>query len=246
MTLHAQVLGLREEYPQALALIEEAIQALYPASSPPKNMFPPGFRTPWHICEWLKREVGDDAGADEVVKVAALEYQEPQALVRYAGRLMQERDLESYEESMSKAAAGGLPEACQKLANFYLLTSLGQYPRRGDVEWPTAEKIEKEEAKQATPNQEWGLSSFFNRSLSRADYHKLAREWYEVACIHGNKDAALTFSLLLRQEGDFALGRHYLDMAAQKLDLAAIRGYRVNWDKENVAMGSEHFSKLTV
>lgn len=226
------------------------MQAIHPASSPPKNGFPPGFRTPWHVCEWLKRKVGDEAGADEVVKVAALEYQEPQALVRYAGRLMQQGgDLELYEESMSKAAAGGHPEACQKLANFYLLTSLGQFPRRGEKECPTADEIEKEkEEERATPrNQKWSLSSFFNRSLPRKDYHKLAREWYEVACIHGSQDAALTFSLLLRQEGDFALGRYYLDMAAQKSDLAsAIRGYRVNWDKANIAMGSEHFRRLAV
>lgn len=247
MTLHAQVLGLREEYTPALALIEEVMQAIYPASSRPKTMFPQGFRTPWYICEWLKREVGDDAGADEVVKVAALEYQEPQALIRYAGRLMQEGDLELYEESMSKAAAGGHPEACQRLANFYLLTSLGRYPRRGEKECPTAEEIEKEKEEQATRNRKWSLSSFFNRSLPRADYHKLAREWYEVACIHGSHDAALTFSLLLRQEGDYALGRYYLDMAAQKSDLAsAIRGYRVNWDKGNIAMGAEHFTRLAV
>lgn len=247
MTIHAQVLGLREEYPQALAMIEEVMQAIHPATSPPKTEFPPGFRTPWHVCEWLKRKVGDDAGADEVIKVAALEYQEPQALFRYAQRLMQEGDLEAYEQNMSKAASDGHPEACQKLANFYLLTSLGQYPRRGEKECPTAEEIKREEQEQVAGKAKWSLSSLFDHSMLRADYYKLAREWYEVACIHGSQDAALTFSLLLRQEGDFALGRYYLDMAAQKSDLAsAIRGYRVNWENGKIAMGTEHFKRLAV
>lgn len=241
MTLHAQALMLREQYAQALALIEEVMRVIHPVTpsrTPTDKEFPAGIRPPWRVYEEINRKMGDDAAAARAVEVAALEYQDPQALVSYARRLMQQGDLEKYEECMSKAAAAGNAEACNRLANFYFLTSLGHYPRRGEKDAPQSQlqPQQRQEQQQKTTVGNW-ISSLFARTLSLGDYLNLAREWYELACNYGSHDAALTLSLLLRLNGNLDLGRQYLEIAAQKPELvSAIRGYRVNWDKTELTM----------
>ena len=244
MTLHAQALGLRGRHNEAIPLIEEVMQAIKPESTPPTLVtggFLAGFPLPWDVYEWLKREVGDGVAAAEAVKLAAVEYHEPSALVKYAKHVLSEEgDLELYEECMSKAASAGHPEACQKLANFYILTSVGRFPRRGDGSSKPPLNAE------GSKNKGTWLATLFNRSLSLSDYGELAREWYQIACLHGSHEAALTFSLLLREEGDYELGKLYLDMAAMKPELVpAIRGYRVNWDTQGLALVVD-YAKLEV
>lgn len=244
MTLHAQALGLRRRHNDAIPLIEEVMGAIKPDSNPPTLVnggFLGGFPLPWDVYEWLKREVGDHDAAVEAVKLAALEYHEPSALVKYANHVLAEKeDLELYEECMSKAASAGHPEACRKLANFYLLTSVGRYPRRGE-----GSAKQPLQANGSGPKRSW-LSSLFNRSLSLPDYGKLARGWYRIACLHGSRKAALTFSLLLREQGDYQTGKLYLEMAAMEPELLpAIRGYRVNWDNQELSLVVD-YAKLEV
>lgn len=254
MTLHAQALGLRGRYTEAIPLIEEVMQTIKPEASPPTLVtggFLSGFTPPWEVYEWLKLEAGDHVGAAEAVKLAATEYDEPKALVAYAKHVISDKkDFETFEECMSKAASAGNPEACQKLADFYLLTSIGLYPRRGDSSNAVANVANKPKSQQkqqqqmetdGTENKGTWLTNLFNRSLSRSDYRKLARNWYELACLHGSHEAALTFSLILRGEGDYVLGKHYLDLAAQKPDLLpVIRGYRVNWENRELELAVDY------
>lgn len=239
MTLHAQALGLRGRYSEAIPVIEQVMQVIKPEASPPTLVtggFLSGFTPPWEVCEWLKRETGDHDGAAEVVKLAATEYHEPKALVAYANHVVSDKgDFETFEECMSKAASAGNPEACQKLADFYLLISIGRYPRRGDGTSEQHQQHQQHQQPQETDGKGNWLTNLFNRSLSRSDYRKLAREWYELACLHGSHEAALTFSLILRAEGDYVLGKHYLDLAAQKTELLpVIRSYRVNWENREL------------
>ena len=250
MTLHAQALGLRGRYTEAVPLIEEVMQSIKPEASPPTLVtggFLSGFTPPWEVYEWLKRQTGDHAGAAEAVKLAATEYHEPKALAEYAKHIVSDKkDFEIFEECMSKAASAGNPEACQKLADFYLLTSMGRYPRRGESSRSNANN--KQQQKETEGNEKKGtwLTNLFNRSLSRSEYRKLAREWYELACLHGSHEAALTFSLILRGEGDYVLGKHYLDLAAQKQELLPVtRSYRVNWENRELDLTVD-YKKLEV
>lgn len=233
MTLHARVLILREQYNEALALIEEVMRVIRPVttSRPSQDKHFPLDMAPWNVYEEVNRKMGNDDAADKAVETAAREYQDPQALFRLAGRHMKDGDLENYEACMSKAASTGNADACRKLANFYYLTCLGHYPRRGEDATEQKQRQQQEQQKKS-----W-ISSFFGRMLSPDDYLNLAREWYELACTHGSHDAALTMSLLLRLDGKFDFGKQYLEMAAQKPGLAsAIRGYRVNWDNKELTM----------
>lgn len=253
MTLHAHVLGFRGQYTEALVLIDEVMGAIYPTHLGPLTLnfndtFPETLPQPWEVYEWLKRRTGDDEAADAAVRRAAVEFQDPKALVVHAGRLMERGDLEMYEECLCKAATAAHPDACRKLANFYFLIIIGRYPRRGEKDTVQQQQQQQQEHQEQTASStvlSW-LSCFYNRSLPLDDYYKLAREWYELACAHGNSDAALTFALLLREEGNVELGRHYLDMAAMKPGLASsLRGYRVNWENLDVPMKVD-FEKLDV
>lgn len=232
MTLHARVLILREQYNEALALMEEVMRVIRPVTTSrlSQDKHFPLDMAPWQVYEDVNRKLGNDAAADKAIEIAAGEYQDPQALFTLAGRHMKDGDLENYEACMSKVASTGNADACRKLANFYFLTCLGRYPRRGE------DTTQKQQEQQQQQKKSW-ISSFFGRMLSLDGYLNLSREWYELACTHGSHDAALTMSLLLRLDGKFDLGKQYLEMAAQKPGLAsAIRGYRVNWDNTELTM----------
>lgn len=237
MTLHARVLILREQYNEALAMIEEVMRIIRPVTTSriSQDKHFPLDMAPWNVYEEANRKIGNDAAADKAVETAARDYQDPQALYRLAGSYMKDGDLENYEACMSKAASTGNADACRKLANFYYLTCLGHYPRRGEN--ATEQKQRQQEQQQQKQQKKSWISYFFGRMLSPDDYLNLAREWYELACTNGSHDAALTMSLLLRLDGKFDLGKQYLEMAAQKPGLAsAIRGYRVNWNNTELTM----------
>lgn len=152
--LQAKVLGLRGQFAEGVALIEKVMEDIYPTRLPPSpaddillgGQIPP----PWEVYAWLRESLGDHSATDEIVKVAALNYQDPQALIRYAQIRKLAGDLEMYEECMSRAARAGNVEACRKLANFYYLTFHGRFPRRGER---IQEKPVQEET-QANPNAE--------------------------------------------------------------------------------------------
>ncbi|GMF70519.1 unnamed protein product [Aspergillus oryzae] len=169
--------------------------------------------TPWRVYAGLKEKVGDPMGADEVMRRAALEYEDPAALQDYASLLMREMDLEGYEGCMSKAASSGDVMACLKLANFYYLTSKGWFPRRGVKvsDGDNAKAIPKltrtvDPAKSVEEKKPGALGRFFSflsaDVKSHAEYRKLAVDWYELAVKQGNSRAALLLAIIERENGN--------------------------------------------
>lgn len=136
MILHAAALHRRGQTDEAIAMMDEVMSRIYPTKIQPSvynDIHLDGcIESPWVLQALLKESIGDSSASNEVIKAAALTYQDPDALIRYAQIKMGEGDLEMYEECMSKAATAGNAEACWKLANFYYLTFHGRFPRRGE------------------------------------------------------------------------------------------------------------------
>ncbi|KAJ9313322.1 hypothetical protein DTO271D3_6381 [Paecilomyces variotii] len=221
--MYAQILGRRGQYREAIAAMEKLMQRIHPTKLLPSMMedisMNGNLEPPWKIYAWLTEKVGDRAATDETLKVAALEYQDPSALVTYAHVMQTQGDLEMYEECMNKAATAGDAEACRKLANFYYLTHHGRFPRRED---------------QNTSGIRSRIVSLFKQSRTKDDYRKLAIDWYELSFNHGSKKAALLLSMLLREDGDSDLGREFLSFAAAEDKLLSLtKKLADNWDNKD-------------
>ncbi|KAL4894945.1 hypothetical protein BDV59DRAFT_175296 [Aspergillus ambiguus] len=118
---------------------------------------------------------------------------------------------------MSMAAMAGHADACRRLANFYHLTAMRRFPRRGAkttvVASATSEaapgvEMEVEEADQGF------LARFFPRFYApkpHGEYRALALDWYHVAASHASNaphvkgdilsKTALVVALIVREEG---------------------------------------------
>lgn len=256
MVLHAKILGLRNEYKEAFDLLENKV---FPFLSPTLRR-PMFFRdivlggqleSPWRLYALLNARYDTQytskkhrARSDEALRVAALQYQDADALIEYASLMMNANNLDMYEECMSKAATAGNGKACLFLANFYYLTYLGKYPTRGERTiqannsvpetpppnaFPTKTKSKSQDPEvSTTPSNpimdvarftyKW-VSSFFNQSMQRSEYRKLANDWYYLAYRHGEPRAAFMMALLARENGEMAIGRVFLDQAQMEHDL---------------------------
>lgn len=228
MVVHAKVLSQRGQYKEALALLEKVMPRIYPTKIQPpmgeditlKGRIEP----PWKLYAWLKEKVGDRKATDETLKMAALEYQDPEALVTYAQIMQLEGKMEMYEECLNKAATAGDPEACRKLANFYYLTYHGRFPLPDEGEG---------EGKKNQGFLHRRISALFGQSRTREDYRKLAIDWYELAFNHGSRKAALILSMLLREDGHSEVGKQYLEVAeTERKFLPFVKRLKENWDSK--------------
>lgn len=270
MTLHAKILGLRKRYPEALSLIEQVMALIYPSKIPVAK--DGGFamariEPPWHVYAWLKEKAqaqanaitktgkaaaavaGAEAGAgDDLLRSAALDYNDPESLVQYATVRMQAGDLAMYEDCMRRAATAGNAEACRRLANFYYLTSLGRYPRRGvreaeatamaPVEAATSLSSQARERNNCNRGKFFALLSSVFGPQPRAEYRKLATEWYELAFSHGNEQAALVLAVLLREDGSASRGLQLLEQIEGSPSLGSqVRRIKAQWDDRDREVG---------
>ncbi|KAF7161824.1 hypothetical protein CNMCM5623_007289 [Aspergillus felis] len=265
MTLHAKILGLRKRYADALRLVEQVMALIYPSKVPVAK--DGGFamariEPPWRVYAWLKEKANAttktgtataaEAGTqtDGLLRSAALDYQDPASLVQYATARMQAGDLAMYENCMSRAATAGNAEACRRLANFYYLTSLGRYPRRGVREAEAEATAPVETATKPTPSPSSQTSEPRNRGkfsalLSsvfgpqpRAEYRKLATEWYELAFSHGNEQAAVALAVLLREDGSAARGLQLLKQIEGSPSFGPlVRRIKSQWDEQDQEVG---------
>ncbi|GIK03372.1 hypothetical protein Aspvir_007441 [Aspergillus viridinutans] len=269
MTLHAKILGLRKRYGDAIRLIEQVMTLIYPSKVPVAK--DGGFamariEPPWRVYAWLKEKAkaqansttktgtatADEAGTqtDDLLRSAALDYQDPESLVQYATARMQAGDLAMYEDCMSRAATAGNAEACRRLANFYYLTSLGRYPRRGVREAEAEATAPAEAATEPTSSASSQSSEPSNRGTfsallssvfgpqPRAEYRKLATEWYELAFSHGNEQAALVLAVLLREDGSAARGLQLLEQIEGSPSLGPlVRRIKSQWDEQDQEVG---------
>ncbi|RHZ59569.1 hypothetical protein CDV55_106216 [Aspergillus turcosus] len=267
MTLHAKILGLRKRYPEALALIEQVMALIYPSKVPVAK--DGGFamakiEPPWRVYAWLKEKAqanattkrggtpaaaaaGAEAG-DDLLRSAALDYNDPESLVQYATARLQAGDLAMYEDCMSRAATAGNAEACRRLANFYYLTSLGRYPRRGvredeaeatgPVEAATSPSSQTKEPSNSNRGTFSALLSRVFGPQPRAAYRKLATEWYELAFSHGNEQAALVLAVLLREDGSASRGLQLLEQIEGSPSLGPlVKRIKAQWDDLNQEVG---------
>ncbi|PKX92798.1 uncharacterized protein P174DRAFT_513321 [Aspergillus novofumigatus IBT 16806] len=252
----APILGLRKRYADALRLIEQVMALIYPSKVPVAKDGGFGMariEPPWRVYAWLKEKANANANAntktgeagtqtDDLLRSAALDYQDPESLVQYATARMQAGDLAMYEDCMSRAATAGNAEACRRLANFYYLTSLGRYPGRGVREdtapVEAATKPTSSASSQTSEPRDRGkffalLSSVFGPQ-PRAEYRKLATEWYELAFSHGSEQAAVVLAVLLREDGSAARGLQLLEQIEGSSSLGPlVRRIKSQWDERD-------------
>jgi hypothetical protein len=223
IALHSKVLGKREQYQEALVLLEKVMEWTYPTRLQPSTFEDVTLggllEPPWQLYAWLKESIGDQKATNAMLEMAALEYHDPKALVDYAHLMRVQGNTAMYEECMNKAATAGNPEACRKLANFYLLTYLGRLPSQQSEDKSFRARI----------------SRFFGQSRTPEDYRKLAVNWYELAFAHGSNMAALILAILLREAGHLELGLEYLRHAEEGRKFPKlIARLKKNWENDDV------------
>lgn len=266
LLIQAKIAGLRGDFNLAFKLLENKV---LPYLSPSKRMplvtediALQGFLdSPWRLYALLRaqhdvrfKSEESRLKSNEALRMAALVYQDPEALVDYASHMMNEGNLDMYEECMSKAATAGNSKACLFLANFYYLTFHGMYPTRGERQEPlnTKNKTSAPKTKgEPTPSKsvlallsqspafksaadtvyEW-TSSFFHQSMKRPQYRELAEDWYHLACSHGEPRAAFMTALMARENGHSIEGRVFLDEAESEPDpdfQAKLKALKERW-----------------
>lgn len=220
--LHAQIQGRRGKYESAFGQFENRI---FPRVSPTRkrpNMFSSiqigdKLDSPYRTYALLRAAHDQQFGsaesrqkADEAIRIAAMEFNDPEALTEYASVMMNEGNLDMYEECMCKAATAGHGKASFYLGNFYYLTFLGKYKTRGEREsnqnrWPPAWMARLTGLNDPARSSSYVnksmkyIASFLNRSMPQKAYHQLASDWYYVAFAQGHKSAPFMVALLKRE-----------------------------------------------
>ncbi|KAL5048306.1 hypothetical protein BDW71DRAFT_178333 [Aspergillus fruticulosus] len=234
MVLWAKFQGLRGHYREAMRLVQEVMRLIEPSRvQPHRNEIPTingMIEPPWELYMWLRREEKkarrgrrtdvkgvadtntDSLDTDEVaaMRLGAIEYQDPNMLMRYAQHCKEQHQMDKYEEHMGRAAASGHKDACRKLGNYYYLVAAGHYPRPGAR---PAERANKKGA-QEWPRRVMGcegannpegffakLFSYFGPRPFR-EYRSLAMEWWRVGWAQGCGTSGLNLARLLLQDGD--------------------------------------------
>jgi TPR repeat protein len=196
---YCKVLGRREQHREAIALLEKLMRRIYPTKT--RQLIRDDItlygrlEAPWWEYSWHKARLGEFDASEEMLRLGAMEYQEPRAMVEYAFILWQKDDAHGYLECMNKAATAGNAEACLKLANYYYLKSLEKRVAP-EVQEPDGFSVKV---------QRW-LGMF----RTADDYRELAMDWYEISALHGNHDAALILAMILREDGDSKGGLRWL------------------------------------
>lgn len=240
IVLHAKILGQRGMLKEGIALLETKVLPFVSPRGLNQSPFEDvslsgGVELPHKLYAMLQAAYDTHSPesrkkVDEAIRVAALEYHDAESLVDFASLAMNDNDLDTYEECMSMAATAGLPKACLYLANFYYLTFHGKYATRGERQsgslpstsppkssaTPTNALVTSPQ-NMAGPLLTW-ISSFFGKSLSRKEYHGLARDWYQLASWHGEPRAAFMLALIYREDGFDLDGRVVLENARMEAD----------------------------
>jgi TPR repeat protein len=260
MILQAKILGMRGEYEQAFELMEKRV---LPYLTPTRRR--PGlfnditmnsiFESPWRVYALLHASYDanfDSAEsrqkADDATRIAALEYNDREALVEYASLMMNEKNYEQYEECMCKAATFGEKNAILYIANYYYQIFHGRYPTEAErvalakAEAEGQQPPPKQPASTPEDNQNPNIfksalgwaSSFFNQSMSREDYRKLALDWYALGFKKNIPQASFMLALMAREQGEQLDGSILMEHASEHLEnhpefAKKIEELRDNW-----------------
>lgn len=245
MILQAKILGMRGEYQEAFELMEKRVLPYLKPTRRRPGVFTDitmsdTFESPWRVYALLHASydgkfdsLESRQKSDDATRIAALEYNDRKALVEYASIMMNEKNYDKYEECMCKAATFGDKDAMLYIANFYYQIFHGRYPTQAErVALAKAE----EEGQQApsTPSEPsftsetkantnvltsalgW-VSSFFNKSMSREDYRKLALDWYTLGTYFSVPQAAFMLALMTREQGHSLEGNYFMEHASAHL-----------------------------
>jgi hypothetical protein len=236
--LHAKILAWRGQHAEAASLLEEKI---LPFIKPVQKM--PGFceditlrgqlETPLRLYGLCIAETQGVEAVSKVVRQAALDYSEPEALNELAVSYLAQDDLDKYEEYMSMAASACNFNACFHLANYYLRISRGEFPTRQET---VAARMKAQSPKWLEPLLPWRLwmDSLINKDLDRSKYESLAMDWYDFAYEGRHETAGLVLALLFRERGLIKEGRIIFDdldrnQLTKTLPLNIILKLQSNW-----------------
>ncbi|KAJ5899789.1 hypothetical protein N7495_004533 [Penicillium taxi] len=253
MCLRAKMHVNARQFEEAGLILEKGVLPfLHPSSRrPPPHRdltFNNLFESPWRLyglsqasfAETVKStELRDQLHkkGDDATIIAAMKYNDPEALVEYASLMLNENNLDAYEEAMAKAAAAGSSEACLFLANFYYYTFHGKYPVRGErdsTHTPTSSTNEPKSPVNAILKY---ISSYFRRYYPREKYRDLAYDWYYLANLRGEPVAVFMCALMKREDGHHVDGRLFLEYTSRQhkkdkqLDETLLRmeDLKLNW-----------------
>ncbi|KAF3394057.1 54S ribosomal protein L12 [Penicillium rolfsii] len=243
MILQAKILGMRGEYEQAFELMEKRVLPYLTPTRRPLGLYRDitmgdVLESPWRVYALLHASYDADFDspesrrkADDATRVAALEYSDPKALVEYASIMMNEKNYEQYEECMCKAATFGEKKAILYIANYYYQIFHGRYPTEGErlglvkagaegqqapPTQPPSTSEDKQNSNLLTSALNW-TSSFFNKTMSREDYRRLALDWYTLGYKMNIPQASFMLALMAREQGTQQDGSIYMEHAREHL-----------------------------
>lgn len=246
MILQAKILGMNGEYEQAFELMEKRVLPYLTPTRRRQGLFNDitmgdNFESPWRVYALLlaSYDANFDSPesrrkADDATRIAALEYNDPKALVEYASIMMNEKNYDKYEECMCRAATFGDKDAILYIANYYYQIFHGRYPTeaeraalakaeaQGQQAPPIPAKPSSAPEDEQNPNifksaLSWA-SSFFNQSMPREDYRKLALDWYALGFKHSIPQASFMLALMARETGEEMDGSIIMDHARTHLE----------------------------
>ena len=168
----------------------------------------------WKAIGKLRAMNGDRRGAEAAISAAALQYDDPAALLQLA-KTFTSPSLADYESFMLKAAASGEAKAAHELGLLYLKQSQGKIS--------VADQVHSSEPKGSNasgPAQSSGRGQRYKEDSAAAKQKRLeAREWFHVGAESGIIGSQVYLALLLREFGKLEDGRQWLLSAGKREDV---------------------------
>jgi tetratricopeptide (TPR) repeat protein len=213
---------------EALKILNELVKNTYPSNTPGNqrdDILLDGFlKPPWQLVAEIYNSQGKFAKADEMMKLGALAYRDPSALVAYAYLRKEAEDWEAYEQCLVVAAGANYGEACFRLANYYYNIYKGEIPSRDEMNY----------------KKNWfaaPIYKLFGQSRTQKYYRAMAMEWYFLAVMHNHIFAIRNLAILLREQGDSEVAYAMLTRLKElKPEL---------WDSSNILKLRNQFSDTT-
>jgi tetratricopeptide (TPR) repeat protein len=220
MALYAKILWKQGEDDQAMRLLEKLIHRLYPTMVPPLGQddltIGGALEPPWELYAAIIEQNGQHEKTNTILKTAALTFEDPGSLLNYAHIERVKGNMDVYERCMVKAAASGHQEAFRKLANFYLLVSLGRQ----------------------TTHEQKRIGSILLRLIGQGrslqTYRKMAIDWYELGFARECGRSTIILAALLREDGDLERANLCLTKAEEDEKFPkVVQKMRQKWDNDN-------------
>ncbi|OKL59103.1 hypothetical protein UA08_05899 [Talaromyces atroroseus] len=228
LRMWAEILWSSNRADEALEILTELVKITYPSNMPESQRdditLQESLKPPWQLVAEIYNSQGKFAEADEMMKLGALTYRDPKALVAYAYLRKEEEDWEAYEQCLVVAATTNDGEACFRLANYYYNIFKGNIPSR--------DELNAKKNPLAAP-----IYRLFGQSRPKEYFRAMAMDWYELAIMHAHAPAIRNFSILLREDGDLIQALSILSrLEEQKPEM---------WNSPNIVKLRDNFADLS-